>query len=526
MVLYPAPKTATRATLAHSRRLGREWLRLHARRGGGRGNHGPTSPVTTIVQRFIRIRAGREPFDMRFHAVFFFWVLAGLLAAGTAAGAEGDPAQHLDRYLTGWVDMERFSGNVLLAKNGKVLFRKSYGMADIENDVPNKADTVFRIGSMTKSFTALAVLQLRERGRLALEDPLAKHLPETPAAWRAVTIHHLLTHSSGVPDISRAAPYSDYADPQRIEKALEAVKDKPLQFDPGNRFAYSNSGYMLLGRVIEKLSGMKYEDYLAANILQPAGMIHTGLDRNERILRHRAAGYVVRDGQLANAIQDEMMGPFSAGGLYSTVDDLLRFDQALSTGKLVKKETIEKAFTPHVKAAFPPPVNDPNAYYGYGFLVSSVEGHKSVGHGGWVNGFVTDFTRYPDDGMVLIILGNMEGPWMPIITQKTNKILWGASYEVPKRRVGVKISDAALQAVTGRYEVAPGMALVFTTQSGKLFVEQVGQPVKFEVKAESESRFFAVDLPTVLTFERDASGKVISVLLDMDGQKVQARRVE
>lgn len=463
---------------------------------------------------------------MRFHPVFFVWTLAGLLVAGTAAGAEGDPAQHIDRYLKCWVDTERFSGNVLLAKDGKVLFRKSYGMADIENSVPNKADTVFRIGSITKSFTALAVLQLWEKGRLALEDPLAKYLPETPTAWRAVTLHHLLTHTSGVPDVSQAPAYKDYGDPQRIEKALESMKDKPLQFEPGSRFTYSNGGYRLLGRVVEKVSGMKYEDFMAANILVPAGMVHSGLDHNERIVHHRATGYVVQGGQLANAIQDEMMGPFSSGGLYSTDEDLLRFDQALYSGKLVKKETLEKAFTPHVKATFPPPFNDPNAYYGYGWLVSSVEGHKSIAHGGWVNGFVTDFTRYPDDGIVLIVLGNMEGPWMPVITKKANKILWGASYEVPKRRPDVRIEAAALKAVAGRYEVGPGMALVFTAQDGRLFVEQEGQTLKLEVKAESASQFFVVDVPTTLTFERDALGKVTGALLDMDGQKAQARRVE
>jgi CubicO group peptidase (beta-lactamase class C family) len=454
------------------------------------------------------------------------WTILITCGVGMAAGTRPDPAGHIDRYLSGWAGLERFSGNVLLAKNGKIVFQKSYGSADIEHDVANRPDTVFRIGSITKSFTGLAVLQLEERGLLKVEEPLTKYLPETPGEWKAVTLHHLLTHTSGVPDISKAPPYSNHSDPLRIDKTLKEMAGKPLDFEPGSRFTYSNSGYMILGRVIEKVSGKKYEEYLTANILRPAGMNHSGLDHNEPVVKHRASGYVVRSGALANAVREEMMGPFSAGGLYSTAGDLLKFDRALRGEAILKKATLDKAFTPRVKAAFPPPFNDPNAHYGYGWLVSNVAGHRSIGHGGWVSGFVTDFTRYPDDDMVLIVLGNIEGPQMPVISQKVNRVLWGGAYEVPKRRPGVRVDPVVLDAIAGKYEVAPGMVLTFTVEDGRMFVEQQGQAMKFELRAESESSFFVVDLPTTVTFDRDTAGKVVSALLDMDGQKAPARKMD
>jgi len=239
-------------------------------------------------------------------------LLAGtgcLLAPLTARDAAGDlRIADVDRYITAWSELERFSGNVLVAKDRKVLLRKSYGMADRERNVPNRAGTAFRIGSTTKAFTALAVLQLEERGALKLEDPLSKHLPEAPAAWSRVTLHHLLTHTSEVPDISRAAPYQQYGDPLRVEKTLASLPDASLQFEPGSRFAYSNSGYILLGRVIEKVSGRKYEEYIARNILRPAGMRNTALDRGEAGVGCRASGYVVREGKLLTAVLEDMMG--------------------------------------------------------------------------------------------------------------------------------------------------------------------------------------------------------------------------
>lgn len=454
-------------------------------------------------------------------------IVSIVLTVGAQGSPEDKPVKHIDRYLTAWAEMGRFSGNVLLAKNGKIVFRKSYGMANLDQGVPNRQDTVFRIGSMTKPFTALAVLQLEERGLLKLEDPLVGYLPETPGAWRAVTLHHLLTHTSGVPDISKVSAYHDYGDPLRIERALETLADAPLQFEPGSRFAYSNSGYMLLGRVIEKVSGKKYEEYLVENVFRPSGMVNSGLGRAGLALKHGAAGYVVGDGKLVNAIDDDMMGPFSAGGLYSTVDDLLRFDQALYTEKLLKRAAIEKAMAPQVRCVFPPPFDDPNAFYSHGWVVSNVGGHKSVSHGGWVSGFISEFTRYPDDRSVMIVLGNIEAPHMAVITRKVNRILWGGSYELPHRRTAMKLEARTLEPVAGRYEIAPGMALVFTLgKDGRMFVNQEGQPVRLEVQAESESSFFIVDLPTTISFERDPAGKVTAALVNMDGKEVRALRVK
>lgn len=294
-------------------------------------------------------------------------------------------------------------GSVLLAKGGNVILSKGYGLANIELNVVNTPETKFRIGSITKQFTAAAILQLQEQGKLSVNDPIAKHIPGTPADWSRVTIHHLLTHTSGIPSYT-----DDPAYPERMREPVRSPIDfmsrfsgRRLDFVPGANFRYDNSGYFLLGIVIEQASGMKYEEYLRKNIFGPLQMDDSGYDWPAAILKNRASGYSKNDGgQTINAEFIDMGQPYSAGSLYSTVLDLYKWDRALYTTTILSKKSIDAAFTP-IKFDW-----SANIKYGYGWGIENIHGHKTVGHGGGINGFSTVIIRAIEEDAAIIILSN------------------------------------------------------------------------------------------------------------------------
>jgi CubicO group peptidase (beta-lactamase class C family) len=290
---------------------------------------------------------------------FSFWTLASksltffvliFLLIGSSASIQGkELKQEMDDYLNACHRIWKFHGAALVAQKGKVIFENGYGMANIELDVPNTPEMKFQIGSITKQFTATAVMQLQEKGLLSLSDTITKYLPDYPKErGDKITIHHLLTHTSGIPN------YTDMPELMQkkslavsVEDLLAAFNDKPLEFEPGEKWKYSNSGYVVLGAIIEKVSGHTYEDYIRENILQPLNMSNSGYDHRDRIIKNRPCGYTQDEkGDLRNADFVHMSAPYAAGALYSTVGDMLLWDQALYTEKVLKKTSLEKMFTP------------------------------------------------------------------------------------------------------------------------------------------------------------------------------------
>ena len=222
---------------------------------------------------------------------------------------------------------QKFMGSVLVARDGKVVLDKAYGSANLEWNVPNTPTTKFRLGSITKQFTAASILLLEERGKLKIDDPVKKYMPDAPAAWDKITIFHLLTHTSGIPSFTGFPDYgSKEATPMTPEKLVALFRDKPLEFEPGEKWNYSNSGYVLLGYLIEKISGQSYQDFVQQNIFTPLGMKDSGYDSNSAIIAHRAAGYTPGSHGPMNSGFIHMSIPFSAGALYSTAEDLLRWE--------------------------------------------------------------------------------------------------------------------------------------------------------------------------------------------------------
>jgi CubicO group peptidase (beta-lactamase class C family) len=440
----------------------------------------------------------------------------------TAVAAAQDVATKADGYLSTWARQGRFSGTVLMARGDKILLRKGYGMANFELNVPNSPETVFRIGSITKMFTAFSILQLEERGLLKVTDPVVKYIPELPQGWSAITIHQLLCHKSGIQEIMGAKAYGNLDDPRLVENALTEFADKPLLTPPGEVLRYSNTGYILLGRIVEKVSGKSYEDYLTENILKPAGMTHTAIDHVAPLVPNRANGYNF-DGELIVNRPGDPTGPGAAGALRSTVDDMYKFDRALKSGKLFSAAIIAKAWSSYGHWVAPPPFNF-DAEYGYGWMLGENFGHKYVGHGGWVNGFVSQFERYPDDDAVVIVLGNFEASTYIGLTKDLDAILFGQPYQAPVLHKVTHPDPAILSRYAGDYQVGP-LAIKIWMRNGRLYAQGTGQPTPFGMIAMSDTEFYFNDATSEIRFIVPDKGTVNQFILKMDGKEVPVNRV-
>jgi CubicO group peptidase (beta-lactamase class C family) len=297
---------------------------------------------------------------------------------------------------------DRFAGAALLARNGKVLFSQAHGLADRDKGVKNTLDTQFRLGSMNKMFTAVATLQLVQAGRLALDDPLVKHLPDYPNQdlARKVTVRHLLTHSGGTGDIFGPQYTKHRLGLRALNDYVKLYGARGLEFEPGSRWVYSNYGFLLLGVIVEKVSGKSYYDYVRDHIFKPAGMRSTDSLPEGQVVTKRAVGYMRRqDAWQPNADTLPWRGT-SAGGGYSTVGDLLRFAEALTKGKLLDPKLVREATR----------VQAPGTTYGYGFSVSSEAGMLMFGHGGGAPGMNGTLRIYPERGYVMAVLSNLDPP--------------------------------------------------------------------------------------------------------------------
>lgn len=291
-----------------------------------------------------------------------------------------------------------FSGAVLVARGGSPLICRGYGLGNIEQSTPNTPQTKFPIASITKPFTALAILIVQEQGRLQVHAALNSLVPTGIPAWQDVTIHQLLTHTSGIPDLPFWPHCIDPAQPGPITPAAlqQLFGARPLAATPGTTFVYSNWGYMLLGYVIEQVSGLPYAVFVQRHVLTPAGMTSSGYVDRKAVLPLRAASYAIEHGTLVNASFLDLEDPYAAGGLYSTVEDLLRWDRVLVT-----QPSLAAMFTPHV------PVGDGSSY-GYGWQIGVRFGRRVVYHGGRIDGFRVLLARYPDAQVCIAVLCNLQ----------------------------------------------------------------------------------------------------------------------
>jgi CubicO group peptidase (beta-lactamase class C family) len=444
-------------------------------------------------------------------------LLRALLALGLSSGfafAEAAPPaqppalkERIDGLFDSIAGKDLPGAAVVVLKDGAVVHSRAYGLASIELGVPNTTRTKFRLASVSKSFTALAVLQLVEQGRLRLDDPLAKYVPDFAGADR-ITIRHLLTHTAGLPDFM----------------SFDEARKLPPDSLPGERLNYSNIGYVTLGRVIEKVTGKSYESHLREAILAPLGMNDTGVDRRSPLEKGRAAGYVIGpDGGLVNSEYTDTSPDPAAGGLYSTAEDMTRWIQALVAGRIVAPATFEKATTPVTLSG------GRRGVYGYGFMLAPFRGLREVAHGGDISGFNTYFAVYPELSVAVVVLSNVgmrpPGP-VPVAGDLVHRIveLMAGDRLGSEWPAVVQLPAPVLDRYVGRYrlEVPPpvaevmGEAIEITREADRVFA--VAKQGRVELFAESETAFFSKEGPGVrITFTATPEGAAREAVLSLMG---------
>ena len=399
----------------------------------------------------------------------------------------------------------QFNGTVLVADHGKIVFSKGFGLANREWNQPNAIDTKFRLGSLTKQFTAMLVMQLVEQGKLKLDAHVSDYLPDYPkATGQKITIHQLLTHTAGVPSYTSLPSYENAsllpATPAAFVSTFSAL---PLDFEPGTSWKYSNSGYFLLGALIEKAAGKPYQQVLEEQIMKPLHMQDSGFDLAETILPHRAAGYDRTPEGIYNTTYVDMSVPYAAGALYSTVLDLYKWDQALYTTQLLSEAGKARMF----KAD--------RQHYAYGWMnLKMALGADSVGllsHSGHVNGFGTYLLRVPQDRQLVVVLDNEGGQHVQELSLDLLRALHhqptkGPQVAKPNAMVTataaaptLAVDAAAMAGYVGKYALNPAFAIAITTENGHLYAQATGQQ-RFDLVATAANRFALQGVPAELEF--------------------------
>lgn len=385
----------------------------------------------------------------------------------------------------------------LVAKNGQVIYTKAFGMANLEYNLPMQTDNVFRIGSITKQFTAVAILQLMEQGKLKLQDDITKFIPDYPTQGNKITIEHLLTHTSGIEDYTAIKDY-----PKRMmldmtpSELIASFKNEPMRFAPGTKYSYSNSNYVLLGRIIELLSGKPYSDYIEKQIFAPVGMSKTLYASDTKLVGARAAAYSRGETGYENAPALSMTQPYAAGSVLSTVSDLFKWHQALLSNKLIKKENLNSAFTNYKLA------DGTNTNYGYGWKLGNIYDSPSIWHGGAINGFSTMELYLPKEDVYVAVFSNCDCNSPKEVASKMAAVASGKIAEHKE----IALSEAALPEYQGVYENAKGLQRIITVAHGKLYV-QSGRGPKAELKSYHRDRFFLNPMQTI-EITRNKKGKI------------------
>jgi len=402
---------------------------------------------------------------------------------------------------------------VLVRRQGKTVLREGFGLANLDQAVPIEPEDVFEIGSVTKQFTGAALLRLAEEGKLALEDPVTKFLPDLPAAYQAITLTQLLTHTGGVPSYTSMPEWRPrWREDMSLDTLIGLFRDKPLDFVPGQSWSYSNSGYILLGAVIERASGKSYEDYVEQELFAPLGMTNSRYGHQEEVVAGRASGYVKGPDGWANAPYLSLTQPYAAGSLMSTVDDLARWSDALEGGHVVSAASRDRMFTPAVLVGGEH--DGISTRYGLGNGVRYIAGHLAHEHGGGIHGYVSDLLRVPDADLLVVVLSN--NPTVPP-GRLAHRIAEHALGGPPPQAPTVAIEPASLDAYVGVYRMAEAPATdlrrVVTRDGDTLRLQPPGGE-RNALRPLGDDRFETVEGATPVRFLRDAGGKVVAVEVD------------
>ena len=394
---------------------------------------------------------------------------------------------------------------IAIARRDGATLVKGYGEADRATHARAQPDTVYRIGSLTKQFTAAAILQLAEQGKLAIDDDISKYVT-IQTAGHNLTIRELLNHTSGMPSYTDLPDFPEWAKkPATPAQIVDRVAKMMWEFDPGTHFHYTNTGYVVLGMIVEKVSGQRYADYLRDHVFAPAKLAHTTYCTDTA----SAKGYSSDDGKLEDAAPLDLSTPFSAGALCSTAPDLLAWSRALASGLVV---------TPASYADMITPPSAVKSSYGLGLEVDRFEGHREIWHNGGINGFVSEMHVYPDDGVTIVVLTNTESGTAPRVAKKLAYAALGL------QSPDVALPDAVRDAVAGTYDVPNFGKVEVVVTRGRLELVVPNQP-RVGLEYRGNDAFVIAEAGIKISFRRGADTKVSGLTVEQGGQKIDAPRV-
>lgn len=436
-----------------------------------------------------------------------------LLVLTIVRAAYGDPVpDRVTDFVNGYLKKKQTPGcSVMVHHNGKSALLRGYGIANVEHNVRVTPQTVFQSGSIGKQFTAMAVMTLIEEKKLALDDPISKYL-DVSESWSAIRVRHLLTHTSGLGDYpENFSLQQDYTE----DDLLNMIKAQPLGFAPGEKWSYSNLGYVTLGILIHKVSEQFWGDYLHKEVFEPLGMKHTRAISEVDIIPNRAAGYIIKDGVLKNqSWVSPSVNNTADGSLYFTVEDLTKWDEALETHKLISGASYEQMWAP-VR------LNDgTTAPYGFGWRIAKTDsGHSLLEHGGAWQGFASYIARYPDDRLSVAVLCNRAGASASYIAKRIAGFYVPAL--APRVHTTIKLDPAILSSYAGDYRLEDRFTIKVSVAADRLKTKWLGE--KIELTPESETDFFEEDSDRTFRFMKNASGKVTSLIISVPEELVLRR---
>ena len=422
----------------------------------------------------------------------------------------------LEEVAKSYTPHDAFMGAVLVVNGDQVLLNKGYGMASVEWQIPNTPESKFRLGSLTKQFTATLVLLLQQDGKLNIADPVNKYLTDAPKAWDKITLAELLGHTSGIPNFTNDKTFGSWSQSAHsVAELLAFFSDKPLEFEPGSKFEYSNSNFEVLGAVIEKVSGWKYGDLLRERIFDPLGMKDTGLDADDLVLPKRAEGYVPGKDGLAVARSESMSVPWAAGSIYSTTGDLLKWEHGLFGGKVFSADSLKLMTTAGKRN------------YGLGVGVEDMDGLKVVDHGGGIEGFNTFLSYAPEKKIAVVVLSNVNGAAPDQMAHQLLNVVLGKPVELASEKKAVPISKEELAKFVGVYDLAPTFSITFAVDGDHLTGQGTGQPafsLMYVGVKDGHERFFVVEVGAEVEFVPDPAGGFASIVLHQGGHDTPGKR--
>jgi CubicO group peptidase (beta-lactamase class C family) len=425
----------------------------------------------------------------------------------------GQDSTAIIQLVNAYQSQQKFNGTVLVAKGGKIILAKGFGIRS--NGLPNTVNTIFQIGSVTKQMTAEVILLLQKEGKLSVHDNLTRYVPGF-AHGDSITIENLLTHTSGIFNYTNDSRFmaTEATKPITRERLLSLFEHKPLEFAPGSSWSYSNSNYILLGLIIEQVSGLTYEQAMRKYIFTPLKMNRSGFDFTHLSDQEKATGYfnLYSNPPVAATIVDSSVA-FAAGAVYTTVTDLYKWHVGLQQNKLLSSKDQEAAFRPFLN------------HYGYGVSADTLFGKRMLAHGGGIYGFTSFFTRVSSDNICVILLSNTGSNVLEEINKKILSVIYKQPYELPKSKPQVELPVDSMRQFVGQYKLGSNFDISVTIDGGSLYGQATGQP-KFQLFPLNNTRFYLKAVEAEVEFFRNDTGTIDHLVLYQGGTEVKGQKVK